>query len=137
MTSCETRQTLRELKTTDPELWEQLIKKPDPKTHIDATEVDGNEDEMPFEDDSDLPCEAVIASVGGKKPAGVEVDVSGALASSVLAEPIDATAEELGTVEAELSEADNGRGKRKRTQNKLYSSDTFWRHHDNQASDKE
>jgi hypothetical protein len=61
LTSHEARQTLRELKTTDPELWAQLTKKRDPKTHIDATEVDGNEDEVPFEDDSDLPCEAVIA----------------------------------------------------------------------------
>ena len=70
LTSHEARKTLCELKTTNPELWEQLTKKHNPKTHIDTTEVDGNEDEVPFEDDSDLPCEAVIAFVGGKKPAG-------------------------------------------------------------------
>jgi hypothetical protein len=133
LTSREARQTLRELKTTNPELWEQLTKKPDPETHINATEAD-EEEEVPFEDNSNLPCEAVVAFVGGKNTAGVKEDASGALASSALAESIDATEEELRTVTAE---ADHGHGKRKRTQNKLYSSDAFWHHHDNQASDEE
>jgi hypothetical protein len=137
LTSREARQSLRELKTTNPELWEQLTKKPDPEIHINATEADDEEDEVPLEDDSDLPCEAVITFVGGKNLAGVEEDPSGALASSALAESINATEEELGTVKVGMSEADCGRGKRKRTQNKLYSSDAFWRHHDNQASDEE
>jgi hypothetical protein len=134
LTSHEARQTLRELKTTNPELWEQLTKEPDPETHINTTEADEEEEEVPFEDNSDLPCEAVIAFVGGKNPAGVKEDASGALASSALAESIDATEEELGTV---IAEADHGRGKRKQTQNKLYSLDVFWHHHDNQASDEE
>jgi hypothetical protein len=38
---------------------------------------------------------------------------TGALASSVLAESIDATKEEIRTVKAEMSEVDHGCGKRK------------------------
>jgi hypothetical protein len=33
--------------------------------------------------------------------------------------------------------AEMGRGKRKRTSNKLYSTNAFWRHHDNDRSDEE
>jgi hypothetical protein len=68
LTGYEARQKLRDLKTTDPDFWNGLTQ----KTTTDAADMadenmseDEDSGEVPFEDDSDLPCETIIARVLG------------------------------------------------------------------------
>ena len=144
LTSYEARQKLRDLKSSDPEFWAELARKttPDHNTEITAAADDDNEDFVEddenidplFEDDSDLPCNVVIASVLGQQPRHVTATANGDLVSTRVAEYIDN--EELSVVK-QKHETDLGHSKRKKITNKLYSSKSFWRHNDNEASDSE
>lgn len=100
-------------------------------------EENSNEDdeniEPLFKDDSDLPCNIVIASVLGAQPEHVASTANGDLVSTRAAEFIDNV--KLAVVQME--EGDLGHGKRKKMTNKLYSSKSFWRHNDNKVSDEE
>jgi hypothetical protein len=139
LTSYEARQKLRELKTTDPDFWNELTQKTATEA-ADTTNDDVPEDEdisePLFEDDSDLPCDVIIARVHGSIPTGTTSTPDGNLVSTAVAESLDAgdETESLG-IAGESSENALGRGKRKVTKNKLYHS--FWRHNDGDASDCE
>jgi hypothetical protein len=97
--------------------------------------------EIPFEDDSDLPCEAIIAHVlGSDLGAGVISTPDGNLMSTVAAESLDRDETEgsagEGKVIPPINHNDLGCGKRKITKNKLQY-DSFWRHNDRDALDCE
>ena len=139
LTGFEARQTLRDLKTTDPDFWNELTQ----KTTVELTDI-ANED-MPededdieplFEDDSDLPCETIVARViGSKSRASVVATPDGSLVSTGAAEPLDKDEIEVDTEEIPTGNNDLGRGKSKITKNNHYAS--FWRHNDDEASDCE
>lgn len=139
LTGYNARQKLRELKTTDPDFWDQLTKNsiadaapgPDDKVAEDEETAD-----LPlFEDDSDLPCQSIVSEVVGAHAAGVVFNKDGDMASAAAAEAL----EREETTEAQgANDGVNGlgRGKRRKTGNKLYQSG-FWRHRDEDASDDE
>ena len=132
LTSYEARQKLRDLKTTDPNFWNELTQ----KTTADAAgmadeNMSKDEDigEVSFEDDSDLPCETIIAHVlGPDLGAGVISTPDGNLMSTVAAESLDRDETKgsvgEGNVIAPIDQDDLGHGKRKITKIKLY--DSFW-----------
>jgi hypothetical protein len=146
LTSFEARQELRDLKTADPEFWDQLTCKAAPDLNVTGNEMITEDDETTepiFEDDSNLPCEVIIAEVLGSKTRGVASTTTGEMVSTAAAESLDendmeAEKEPEGD---EMVGADNptelGRGKRKRITNRLYNPKSFWRHNDNEASDNE
>ena len=131
---------LRKLKTTDPAFWDELTKKAVSDSALPAlagAELESDDFADPlFEDDSDLPCDVIIANIFGSELGDVEATVDGDLVSTVMAESLD---NEPASVDVDsVNNMDDGqklgRGKRKRTENKLYKS--FWRH-DEDASDEE
>jgi hypothetical protein len=147
LTSYDARQKLRDLKTTDSEFWDELTRKSAAGLIIadedNVAEDEENTDPF-FEDDSDLPCDAIISTVLGTHPVGVTLNATGDVVSAAAAESLDNDKiDEL--LPNEVTEnndkagetAEMGRGKRKRTSNKLYSTNAFWRHHDNDGSDEE
>jgi hypothetical protein len=93
--------------------------------------------ELLFEDDSDLPCEMIVASVLRSGPAGVVSTSNGDMVSTAAAKSIDNTEMEMPNHDrdAGVGVGDLGRGKWKRTNNKLY--DSFWQHNNNDGSDQE
>lgn len=107
---------------------------------VDIAE-DQNVTDTFFEDDSDLPCHAIVANMLGSNSASVAMTANGDLASTAMAESLgEGEGAGAGTSQAEGSESvfdssDVGRGKRRKTQNRMYSS--FWRHNDEDPSDAE
>jgi len=90
-----------------------------------------------FEDDSDLPCDIIIANVFGLELGDVEATINGDLVSTVMAESLDNEPASVDVDSVNNMDDDGqelGRGKRKQTENKLYMS--FW-WHDEDASDEE
>ena len=88
-----------------------------------------------FEDDSDLPCDAIVANMLGSNSTSVAVTAEGDLASTAMAESLG-EGEGAGPLQAKGSDSsDVGRGKRRKTQNQMYLS--FWRHNDEDPSDVE
>lgn len=146
LTSYEARQKLRNLKTTDSEFWDELTRKSAAGLIIadedNVAEDEENTDPF-FEDDSDLPCDAIISTVLGTNPVGVTLNATGDVVSAAAAESLDNDKidEMLPNEVAENNKAgetaEMGRGKRKRTSNKLYSTNAFWQHHNNIGSDEE
>lgn len=131
---------LRKLKMTDPAFWDELMRKSvsdSALTALAGAELENDDFADPlFEDDSNLPCDVIIANVLGSKLGSVEATVDGDLVSTVMAESLD---NEVSVgVDSVNNDTDDGqelgRGKRKRMENKLYKS--FWRH-DEEASDEE
>lgn len=137
--SYKARQKLCDLKTTDPEFWAELTQRTRPVLEFPGeTIVEDDEMTEPlFEDDSDLPCEMIVASVLGSSPAGVVSTSNGDMISTATAELIDNTEMEMPNhdCDAGVGVGDLGCGKQKRTNNKLY--DSFWRHNNNDGSDQE
>ena len=92
-----------------------------------------------FEDDSDLPCDAIVANMLGSNSTSVAVTADGDLASTAMAESLgegEGAGAGVGPLQAKGSDSsDVGRGKRRKTQNQMYSS--FWRHNDEDPSDAE
>ncbi|KAF8173665.1 hypothetical protein BJ912DRAFT_859179 [Pholiota molesta] len=161
--SFEARDKLRNLKTTDPEFWNELTSNkeedlPAPEEIIpeDTTIDDGDAENLG--DDSSIPLPVVIRStmqednVGG----GVIESMHGGLVSSRLAEkdeePIDAidgpaaadtdvrtvvAGEAANVAMPSGSSTGNGTGKRRRFANTRYTLKDFIRHDDNDASDAE
>ena len=149
LTGYEARQKLCDLKETDPEFWEQLTRRAAPDVDIPAnkciTEDEDATDPL-FEDDSDLPCDVIVTNVLGSQPAGVKLTTSGDMTSTATAEllktydmkMISDGVEVMGKDGASVVELGTlGRGKRKRTANRLYDSKSFWRHNDADTSDQE
>jgi hypothetical protein len=103
-------------------------------------EVDGA---AVFEDDSDIPCEAIIANALGTSSVGVKLTATGDIMSVAAAKSLEAS-EDSSSVGMTINNpvpsvdgSDLGDGKRKRMQNTLYNSKAFWQHNDNNASDDE
>jgi hypothetical protein len=150
LTSYEARQKLRDLKETDPKFWDQLTQKAAPDVDIPANKHIAEDEDATdplFEDDSDLPCDAVVANVLGSQPAGVRLTTSGDMTSTAAAELLKPYRTDMVSDDVEVEGKDVaasvvelgtlGRGKRKRTANRLYDSKSFWRHNDRDTSDQE
>jgi hypothetical protein len=136
LTSYEAREALRKMKTTDPEFWKELTM--DALGGTDKDDMGAEEDhEIGFElfdDDSDLPGEAIIAHVLEKgSPIGVTSNMQGDLMSAAQAESLEDDIVEPSNSEPMVVDEPEvlGVGKRKRKANTLYNSSQFWRHHDN------
>jgi hypothetical protein len=138
LTSYEARARLRSLKQDNPEFWFELtqkriqdvtLKESEPQAE-DAEEVEfhgGDDGEL---DDSDIPLKMVIDSiVTGRKPKNVRARENGTF-ESIQAEHVEDVSDT-----AEMKAEDLGRGKRVRKANRLYAA--FWKHNDNDESDKE
>jgi hypothetical protein len=138
LTGFEVRQTLRNLKTTVPDFQNELTQKTAAElVDIANEQMPGDEDniETLFEDNSDLPCEAIVARViGSKSRASVIATPDGSLMSVAAAESLDRDETDGDNKDPEDN---NGlrHGKRKITKNKQYAS--FWCHNDDDASDCE
>ena len=129
LTSFEARQELRDLKTVDPKFWDQLTCKATPDLNVTGNETITEDDktmEPIFEDDSDLPCEVIIAEVLGSNTRGVTSTAIGIMVSTAAAESLDENTMEAEKLFAEpegdeMVGANNptelGRGKRKRITN--------------------
>jgi hypothetical protein len=69
---------LRNLKTTDPKFWDELTKKThvDPEEPLVGAELKADDIlEPPFEDDSNLLCDVIVANVLGSESDGVEAPI--------------------------------------------------------------
>jgi len=133
------RDKLCNLKKTDPEFWKELTSPSVPKPmNEDQTFEEDNVDgpDETHDDDSDLPCNAIVACVTGSSlPKNIASTVDGDLVSAAQAEQIDGDGidEESGDLPWAVPPAAVevfSPGKRKRQANMLYKADMFWRHHD-------
>ena len=91
--SYEARKKLHDLKKTDPKFWDQLTPKALLEVDIPANECIAEDEDAAnplFEDDSDLPCDMIIANVLGFQPMGVKLTTAGDMVSTVVAESLDA-----------------------------------------------
>jgi hypothetical protein len=109
---------LRNLKTTDPEFWDELTQKTriDPEEPLVGEELEDDDILEPqFEDDSNLLCNVIVANVLGSESDGVEANINGDLVSTGMAESLDNV--ELPSASGEMSEIGNsqelGCGKKK------------------------
>lgn len=129
----EARSRLQDLKNADPEFWKELTGSNEQDVaEIAKIEDENHEEEPNFNDDSDLPCAAIVADVLGQNaPSGVGVDADGKLMLTVEAQKL--TFEVLPAVEVMNGTDEDGeelgRGRRKRKPNTLYAH-LFWRHDD-------
>jgi hypothetical protein len=138
------------MKQTDPEFWKELTKGQS-QNLPNATEIlleDSQTNDTHIEDvvadDSELPMPILIAAMtGGELPENVGVRENGGLVSFAEAEDIDIEPEsEIASVDADSADSrpnlddsepglnEKGRGKRRKTANKYYSSVAFWQHND-------
>jgi hypothetical protein len=135
------------MKHTDPEFWEELTKGQSQDSQLPNTSAktfpEDNEHDTHLEDvvadDSELPMSILIAAMTGSElPENVGVGESGGLVSLAEAEDIDVE-QEFASAEADQPNSDErhdedpkeeGRGKRRKTTNKYYSSVAFWWHND-------
>jgi len=133
---------LRKLRTTDPAFWDELTKKAPSDSVLPplvGAELESDDYiDPPFEDDSDLSCDIIIAKVFGSGIDRVEATIDGDLVSTAMAESLDNEPELVdGNAINNASDDQLERGKRKRKENKLYNRKSFWRHDDEDASDEE
>jgi hypothetical protein len=141
LTSYDAREKLRGLKLSDPTFHEELLAGSE---HVEKIEVAQEDDPniistADFEDDSNLPCKAVIASVLMKPlPLGV-VSTAHGLVSAAEAEVLDegSSNSPVSNEEKWAEPEERGVGKRKRRANVMYNSKNFWRHMDGDKSDDE
>jgi len=141
LTGYKARQKLCDLKTTDPDFWAELTQKATVKLIVHPNEVVAEDEDTVdplFKDNSDLPCEAIITNITDSSPAGVASTSNGDMMLTAAAESLDDNEMEIpddssmGTGKLDL-----GCGKRKRTANKLYNTNSFWRHNNDDTSDQE
>lgn len=132
------------MKQTDPEFWEELTKGQSQnlpnttETLLEDDQPDTHLEDM-VADDSELPMPILIAAMTGSElPENVGVGEHGGLVSLAEAEDIDLEPEsENASTEADIDNQpsldepkEKGRGKRRKTANKNYSSVAFWQHND-------
>jgi hypothetical protein len=128
-------ETLRNLKTENPKFWAELTvnRSEEPVADGQGAEEDNVDAQAAqFDDNSNLPCETIIAHVHGHQVAGVKVQ-GGHLVSRAVMETINYNGEKsdwANDVTALSSEgsSSSGPGKRKVTANKLYDGDHFRNH---------
>jgi hypothetical protein len=139
LTSFDARENLRNMKNTDLEFWIELTGDTG-ISDVDENIAQEGDPHLPditeFDDDSDLPCGAIIASVTGlQHSVDITRSADGDLLSSAQTEFLDgqmAEALSLGVTGSvgEHGVEELGVGKRKRRGNTLYQSAVFWRHED-------
>jgi hypothetical protein len=128
------------MKQTDPGFWEELTKGQS-QNLPNANEIllEDNEPDTHLEDvvadDSELPIPILIAAMTNDElPENVGVGESGGLVSLAEEEDINVNVEPEASAEANNIDnqpnLEKGRGKRRKTANKYYSSVAFWRHND-------
>lgn len=135
LTSFNAREKLRNLKKADPIFWAELTAGCTAwPTIVGKVAEDDMDAELVDKDDSDLPCDVVVASaVLGEIPTGVRGE-KGWLVSTAVTELLDyveaETEERPDWASGEVNSAEGSRavGKRRVTANKLYTGDLFWRH---------
>jgi len=150
LTSFDARETLRNMKTTDPKFWEDLTKAqrqnlPDTAETLPEDDAPDTNLEDEVGDDSELPMPLLISAMtSGNLPEGVAIDEDGGLVSVAEAESVDIEQEPDGVVGESSAEANyhdqpkdipkeegpERRGKRIRTTSKRYDTSLFWRHND-------
>jgi hypothetical protein len=134
------------MKQTDPKFWDELTKGQSqtlPNTTenlLEDIQPDDTHLEDVVADDSELPMSKLIAAMTNDElPKNVRVGENGGLVSLVEVEDINLEPDlepesEIASAEAEIEPNFNtneeGRGKRRKTANKYYSSFAFWRHND-------
>jgi hypothetical protein len=141
LTSYDAREKLRGLKSSDLAFYKELLAGSEHVEKMDVVQEDdpniiSTED---LEDDSDLPCKAVITNVLMKPlPFGV-VSTARGLVSAAEAELLDEGSSNgpVGHEEKQAEPEEHGVGKRKRRANVMYNSKHFWRHMDGDKSDDE
>jgi hypothetical protein len=132
LTSFKARENLRNMKITNPEFWAELMAGKRQMVREDEV-VDEDDVEMAarrFDDDSDLPCDAIIDIVHGQEVVGVRVQ-NDRVVSTAAVEAVDYEAEkpewadEIGT---STGPGSRERSKRKVKANTLYPKKDFWHH---------
>ena len=92
LTGYEARQKLHDLKTTDPDFLAELTQKATVKLIVHPNEVIAEDEDTVnplFKDNSDLPCEAIIANITSSSPANVASTSNGDMMSTAAAESLD------------------------------------------------
>lgn len=152
LTGFEARDKLRNIRTTDPDFWNELTQHSSDTTLADLP-ASGNEQlpedmETEFDkadttlededaDDSDLPISTLINTLittDGNLPLKVGARRNGTLTSIAESENFDLVIEPT-SAELPVAEGSGGRGKRVRRPNQLYSE--FWRHDDEDSDNEE
>jgi hypothetical protein len=144
LTGFKAREALRNMRTTDPEFWEELTRG---GSNEDLPESDINEnfqEDVEFDtvledtdaDDSDVSMQTLTTMLTKDDiPEMVGFRKSGTLTSLADADNADLGEEMLPPTEANVSNPqkgkEEGRGKRQKFANKRYNGGTFWRHNDN------
>lgn len=160
----EARRALRDLKTTDPIFWNELVTAKDAKV---PTEADNVAEDEPIEDgiedldadDSEVTVKTLIkAMINDKLKPGVVKRSSEALMSAQDADDIEFVVEPESEAETSSETVLNGkvvnkqrvkhevkgntpnittvrRGTRTKYPNKQYAAEAFWQHHDDNPSD--
>jgi hypothetical protein len=130
------RSWLWDLKNADPKFWKELTGSNEQDiAEIAKIEDENHEEEPNFNDDSDLPCVAIVADVLGQNAlSGIGVDADRKLMSTVEAQNL--TFEVLPAVEVTSGTDEDGEelgcGRRKRKPNTLYAH-SFWHHNDSDS----
>jgi hypothetical protein len=136
LTSFSAYEKLRELKTTNPEFWKELMSNSSTIEHSsDNLEDNIDLQDSSFNDDNDLPLAAVIASVTAFEDTGNHVLQPKAEMMDFKAECADLDVVEKGNVEDDemQNEVALGHGRRKHKPNSLYMH-TFWQHHNDEEA---
>ena len=146
LTGVEARSKLRTLKNSDPDFWAELTCKraqdlvpPDDVHQPEDNATSGLvvvDDDVGV-DDSDVTMEVLLESMAGRGiPEGFILTEEGGISSNANAEGLDEDDVTIvqgigGDVEAD--ETQRGRGKRRKTANRLYNSKDFWRYNESDS----
>jgi hypothetical protein len=142
--SFKAREALRNMRTTDPEFWEELTRSQHDKQLPDVAET--LQEDLEFDtkledkdaDDSDVSMQTLITALTREDiPETVGFRKGGTLTSLTDAENVDLDEGMLPLAEANVEiptiprpSGDVGRGKRKKFASKRYNGEEFWRHND-------
>ena len=150
MTGVEARSKLRTLKNSDPEFWAELTCKraqdliPPDDVHQPEDNVTsglfGIDDDVGV-DDSDVTMDVLIESIASRRsiPEGFILTEAGGIASNADAEGLDednvtTLVTTIQGVGGDMGDDEKrGRGKRRKTANRLYNSKDFWRYNDSDS----
>lgn len=140
------QEKLRRLRITNNPFWEELMRvnprhqRPTVGGIVVEDIMENPDDEYEMDDSAVSLCNVMAATHRKKQPqmrhGRVATHKNGGLISAADAETLDEVPELLKTGEVQAA-GEEGRGKRKRTANKMYSLAHFTRHWDNDLSDIE
>jgi hypothetical protein len=136
------QEEIRNTRENDPKFWEELTRvnprqtRPTAAICIEDSIPEPEQDDEQL-DDTDISLQDVLAAthheeLPAKRRGRTSINEQGGLTAGANAENLD----ELPVVDNEgVEPVEGGRGKRRKTANKLYSSAAFTRHWDNDQSD--